>query len=193
MSSERYLITKGLLDQLADHIAEVCDIDNPMTLEQMAQAMPPCASPFSAVIDGTVTSIYATCTFIGENALTGCGSLVSASFPNCSVVYRGCFMSCSALTTVSVPACKVLAYGAFGDCTALSEISLPCCSSIGSYAFSGCTNLASVYLTGSSVCSAGSNAIPYGSVYVPASLYSYYITANNWSSISSRIVSVSGS
>jgi hypothetical protein len=30
----------------------------------------------------------------------------------------------------------------------------------------------------------------YGSVYVPASLYNDFIVAENWSSISSRIVSV---
>jgi len=30
----------------------------------------------------------------------------------------------------------------------------------------------------------------YGSVYVPASLYSSFLTANNWSLISSRIASV---
>jgi hypothetical protein len=30
----------------------------------------------------------------------------------------------------------------------------------------------------------------YGSVYVPASLYESFLTANHWSSIASRIVSV---
>jgi hypothetical protein len=82
-------------------------------------------------------------------------------------------------------------------------ISLPNAKTIGAYAFSSCIRLVSLYLMGSTVCSLAANAFAntpmtgyiteawdYGHVYVPASLYNEYISAPQWSNISSRIVSV---
>jgi hypothetical protein len=85
--------------------------------------------------------------------------------------------------------------------------SFPNCTSISSYAFANCSNLLSLYLLGSSIISLSTDVFMgtplsdyttstggvYGSIYVPASLYSDYIAATNWSLYSDRIVSYNGS
>lgn len=114
------------------------------------------------------------------------------------------FYFCSSLTTVSFPNCTTIGENAFDYCYSLSSISFPVCTSIGSYAFTSCYNLISLNLTGVSsvptlftsvfvstpIGGYSASAGGYGSVYVPASLYSDFIVATNWSSISARIISI---
>lgn len=74
---------------------------------------------------------------------------------------------------------------------------MPQATAISDYGFASCTNLTDLYLPGSYVVSIGTgvfNGVIDYSVHVPASLYSSYITAENWSNvyISSRIVSIPG-
>ena len=121
------------------------------------------------------TALYSV---INENVFYDNQFLKHANFQNVREVYNSAFAECSLLETVKIP-------------NAIS---------IGSSAFNNCTNLISVYLDGgnSSVCSLGANAFSDtpmeldgpGKVYVPASLYSSYISAVNWSDISSHIYSV---
>lgn len=97
--------------------------------------------------------------------------------------------------------------GSFGfySCTSLQSVDLPIASYIGENAFCCCYNLLSLYLGSTSVCSlAASSAFfstpvagyttstggVYGSIYVPASLYSDYKTATNWTVYSSRFVAI---
>ena len=76
----------------------------------------------------------------------------------------------------------------------MSVASFPVCYTIESNAFRGCYTLLSLYLSGSEVCFLrNSNAFSgtpiagytestsgvYGSIYVPASLYSSYIASTN--------------
>ncbi len=96
--------------------------------------------------------------------------------------------------------------GAFAYCYRLSLVSLPVVSKISTCAFAFCYNLLSLYLMGSSIPSLVTTAFystpistyttstggVHGSIYVPASLYSNYITATGWSLYSERIVSVQG-
>ena len=159
-----------------------------------------------------LTSInFPKCTIVGSSAFAACKTLESINLPNCTTVNEGAFAQCSALTTVNLSKCTVLGLdiGYFGTspfsgCSALTAVYAPICSSIFASTFSKCYNLISLYLTSvSSVTTLGFNAFSstpiggystsagrYGSVFVPASLYSSFLTATNWSNISDRIVSV---
>ena len=86
----------------------------------------------------------------------------------------------------------------------MSAISLPKINRIDYSAFKGCTHLISLYLLGSSVPELVTlfafsstplydysvSAERWGSIYVRASLYNNFITANNWSYMSSHFVSL---
>jgi hypothetical protein len=64
----------------------------------------------------------------------------------------------------------------------------------------GCIQLGALFITASSVPTLSASAFQstpivnstflssFGSIYVPSSLYSAYISANNWSAFSARIV-----
>ena len=92
-------------------------------------------------------------------------------------------------------------------CNALSTVTLNWTSAtqISNRAFSQCYNLLSFYLLGPTVLPLQNiNAFAttpisnyttstggvYGSIYVPESLYSSYITATNWATYSARFVSM---
>lgn len=146
------------------------------------------------------------CMDVGEGAFNSCTSLVSISLPICSNVRTIAFRGCTALASISMASCRKIGNSAFASCTSLSAVNAGTCGYIGSYAFSYCTSLVSLDLSGvPSVPTIGASAFyrtpiggysasagRYGSVYVPSSLWSSFITAPNWSSISARIVSVTG-
>ena len=148
---------------------------------------------------------FPVCTSIGRNAFGQCYSLSKAFFPECTNVWNSAFYACSSLTEVSFPACKSVGQYAFNNCHNLGEMSLPVCTIIESNAFAICWRLSKLYLLGSSVCTLTYSGTfystplsnnttytdgQYGSIYVPASLYSQYIVAPNWSNYSARFVSV---
>ena len=157
----------------------------------------------------TLVSVsFPVCTFISGYAFGGCTALTSAAFPLCMAIGMSAFGNCSALVNVSFPACTSVGSGAFYNCSALVCVDLPVCTTISYSAFIGCRKLTSLILTASSLCTLGlSNAFNstpiagytaytngvYGSIYVPASLYSAYISASNWSYFFSRFVSIRGS
>ena len=83
--------------------------------------------------------------------------------------------------------------------------SFPAAEIIGNWALRRCTRLMSLYLLGPSVCQLSQGAFDstpiggylndtgaYGSVFVPASLYDAYLSAENWSYYAARLVSVEG-
>ena len=128
---------------------------------------------------------------------------ISSYEGNASIVRPYAFAECKLLVQASFPACTSIGTNAFAYCSSLTEVSFPLCTSIGTSAFQNCYNLISLNLTSvSSVPTLGitvfystpiggysASAGKYGSVYVPASLYNSFLTAANWSSIASRIVS----
>lgn len=148
-------------------------------------------------------AIFPSCTSIASNAFISCWALSIASFAMCSIVHQSAFAYCSGLTDIYFPSCSVISSYAFAVCKSLTTASFPRVASIGNWAFTNCSNLRSLYLDVSAVPTLGSSVFyqtpitvwstaiqGYGSIYVPSSLYTSFITATNWSAIYSRIVSV---
>ena len=119
--------------------------------------------------------------YIGSSAFDYNYSMQNMDLPECiyvgSLAFRGCYSSTSSYRKN------------------FKMISLPKCSYIGNSAFYMDGALRSVYLMGSSVTKLGGSSVFYScpaSVYVPASLYSDYLSASYWSTTySTKLVSVS--
>ena len=142
---------------------------------------------------------------INNSAFYSCTSLLQINFPNCTTISGSAFYNCTALLEVNLPKCETIAGDGFAFCTNLTSVYLPKCKSLYDHAFYACSNLISFNLTGISsiptlitsgvftltpIAGYSSIAGQYGSIYVPASLYSSFLTATNWSYYSSRIVSI---
>ena len=150
------------------------------------------------------TVSFPNATSIGSSAFAYCSKLTTASFPSCTTINNYAFYSCRNLTTASFPSCTTIGSYAFASCSSLTTASFPSCTTIYISAFRNCYNLLSLYLLGSSIPTLGTSVFystpiggntastggVYGSIFVPSSLYDSYITATNWSLVSSRIVSV---
>ena len=147
-------------------------------------------------------------TIIESNAFAYCSSLISISLPLATIIGSSAFIWCSSIASVSFPQAIIIGNSAFQSCRSLTSIILggeqSTLGNIYPYAFSRCYNFTDLYLQGSYLYSlSNSNAFfstpiggysasagKYGSIYVPASLYSQYISATNWTYFSSRFVSV---
>ena len=156
---------------------------------------------------GSLTSVsLPQATTIGTNAFANCYSLASINSPQVTTIGSYAFSYCSSLTSVNLPQATSIGAGAFANCYSLASINSPQVTSIGAGAFYACYNLLSLYLLGSSIPTlpninafqstpisdyTTSTSGVYGSIYVPASLYSSYITATNWSTYLARIVGMS--
>ena len=149
---------------------------------------------------------FYSCWYIDSSAFQSCSNLKAVNFPICETIYDYAFGSCSKLTEVNFPACMTISAYAFASCRDLQTASFPNCRFIRSNAFLRCYNLKSLYLLSSGAVTTlvNSNAFistpiagyttstggVYGKIYVPASLYSSYTSATNWTYFSSRFVSV---
>ena len=158
-----------------------------------------------AYCSALTTASFPVATNIGDHAFYYCTRLTTVSFPAAISIESGVFQTCTALKTASFPVVTSIGANAFAYCSALMTANFPAATNIvGNRAFLNCCRLISLYLTSvSSVPTLGNYAFSstpidgystvagrYGSVYVPASLYSSFLTATNWASISSRIVSI---
>lgn len=138
------------------------------------------------------------CTHIFRSAFRGCTDLAGVSVPMCEEVWDEAFYDCQGLTQLVAPMLSLVSVDAFHGCTSLSMVSIGQICVIGAAAFEGCDSLADLYLTGSSVCNLMSYTAfvdtpfrqGYGSIHVPASLYSDYINHSVWAVYSSRFVSI---
>ena len=150
------------------------------------------------------TVSFSECTTIGSYAFYGCSSLTTVSFSECTTIEANAFGYCPNLTTVSFPECTTIRTSAFSYCSSLTTVSFPKCASIYSQAFRNCYNLIELHLESVQSVPYLSTSVflstpiggysvgagQYGSIFVPASLYSAFQTATNWSSVKSRMVSV---
>lgn len=121
--------------------------------------------------------------------------------PECTQIFRYAFSGCSNLLEISIPKVSEINEHTFEGCVKLSTISLPNCTYLGTSTFYNCSSLYSIYLLADTIvripdANVFSNTpimkseAPYGSIYVPSSLYSQYIVSSYWSDIASRIVSM---
>lgn len=159
-----------------------------------------------ALCTSLVSAQFPSLTFIGTSAFSGCWNMEQISVPEVSSVYSNAFNACSKLATISLPKATLIQTSAFNGCNHMSIVYLDIYSgTIYSYTFQKCTRLLSLYLMGSSVVKLSAvNAFSstpisnyttqtggvYGSIFVPASLYSAYISSTNWVTYSARFVSV---
>lgn len=133
------------------------------------------------------------CEYLGYGALYNCSTLLYIDLPKCSYISGYAFFSCQKLSLINLPKCKSLGGYACYQCSSISTIKMPVCSYISYRVFESCTNLKEVYLNSvTSVTTIQSdtflNCPNLTSVYVPASLVNAFKTAQNWSSISNKIV-----
>lgn len=141
---------------------------------------------------------------VGNATFQDCFALEEVYLPLVSTLGANVFGNCSNLKSIVLPSVIYVSANAFYKAQT-EMISLPACSSIYNYAFSSCTHLLSLYLMGPSVCRLSGSSAFYstpianytastggqvGSIYVPSSLYSTYISSANWSYFSSRFVSM---
>lgn len=160
-------------------------------------------SRFAQLVDGTITvAIDNTISTIKDYAFYKCTGLSIASFASAKEIGANAFNTCWSLASTSFPEVELIMSSAFSACLNLKAISFPKLNTISASAFRGARELYSLYLMGSQIPTLAninafaytpistSSASGYGSIFVPASLYSSYLEANNWSAYSARFVSV---
>lgn len=143
---------------------------------------------------------------ISGSAFAGCTSLEVVSLEGASSVGAYAFSGCVNLPDICLPASDLVINSyAFLDCTGLGRVEAPRAAYISTAAFRNCVYLTELLLNQVSAVPALYNSTvfsstpiggysdvagDYGSVYVPKSLYADFLTANSWSRIADRIVSV---
>jgi len=84
---------------------------------------------------------------IGDNAFSGCKSLIAITIPDCiETIGERAFSSCSSLTSITLPdSVKTIEMGAFLYCSSLETLELPPkLETIGRNAFVSCTELTEI-------------------------------------------------
>ena len=83
-------------------------------------------------------------TSIGEEAFSGCISLVLVDMPLVTSIGEKAFSGCISLVLVDMPLVTSIGEKAFSGCTSLASVYMPSVTSIGGWAFSGCESLVSI-------------------------------------------------
>ena len=202
-------IQSETLTSMADAIRERGKIEGKISPLEMADKIEQIDMntdvPPRAFEESTISQFSSDATLVLDYAFYMCRLLQSVNLPMASYIGGAAFYYCDSLQSVKSPKISYIDDNAFNACALLKSIDLPNVSYIKGGAFRGCYNLLSLYLGSTSVCSLGAtNAFSstpiggyttstggiYGSIYVPASLYSDYINATNWTVFSSRFVSI---
>ena len=140
---------------------------------------------------------------IGSNAFNQCKAIVEIDFPKATILGNSALFGCTNLKSVDIPNLTGIPNNAFAQCSSIKTISFSKVTTIGSWAFNQCSRLSSVYLLASSVVSIASSNVfdatailnaniygVYGSIFVPESLYSSYLTTTKWTYFSTRLASL---
>ena len=126
---------------------------------------------------------------IASHTFKAAANLERVSFPNVKGVGHMAFAYCHSLRSIVLPKLEYMGRHVFSSCDILSYVSLGNLSNLNDEVFINCPNLTNITLTGSSVCSIDTTAIPNPnenlSINVPASLLDDYKIV--WSSLSERI------
>lgn len=141
-------------------------------------------------------------TTISSGAFANCSKVTSISIPNCTTIEDYAFNSCTELTSITVLNdsltlcefcyCSSLSYVAAPNCTYIANSVFYSCPALGILDFTGVQSIPQLTSTNAFVITpiSGSSYLGrFGSIYVPASLYSDWITTTNWTVYSSRITS----
>lgn len=140
---------------------------------------------------------------ISMSAFTNCRSLSNISLPNVEYIDSGTFND-TAITEAIYPECYVVGGEAFTNCSSLQRVSLPNLFKFGNPwggVFRNDISLEELTLNMNNYLDFASNYTSFGldntklasgigSIYVQSWQYDKYITANGWSSLSERFVSV---
>lgn len=148
------------------------------------------------------------CGQISHRAFMDCENLMYVSIPACTYIGMSAFERCGKLSYIELADYShswysvTLSQYAFNYCSHLETVKLYN-GYIDSHTFRSCHRLMSVYILGSQVAGMHDQDVftstpiegytlytsGYGSIYVPSSLYSNYLSAGNWRRLSSRITS----
>ena len=139
--------------------------------------------------------------FVKNNVFGNNSYIQTVDLPDCYEVKEAAFSFCANLTSVNLPMCSSIGNAVFRNCSSLSQVNLPTVKTISQVVFNNCTSLTSLTL-----CTDVYWTIPFGirtyrgtpivnesssaSIYVRSDTYSLWISSNDWSSISSKFVSV---
>lgn len=144
------------------------------------------------------------CTYLGICGLQNAYKLSEINIPSCGYIGNRAFQNCVTLGSLNLPNIPSVPSSAFQSCFSLASITLSACSSIDVNAFSACVSLLTMNLKNVASVPALADAsvfnyspitgyfaqiAAYGSIYVPSSLYSAFISASYWSNFSARITS----
>lgn len=147
---------------------------------------------------------------MGARCFQGCTSLQSVNLPAVHTLLSLAFYSCGSLSTITMQGCGIISAQAFAYCVNLKTASFgaswssTASAGFGVSAFLSCSELESLYfMVVSNKCPfvnantfnntpiTNSTYLGYfGSIYVPAAMYSLYQASASWASYMSRIVSV---
>ena len=148
-----------------------------------------------------IVNLNNSASFVKNNVFGNNSYIQTVDLPDCYEVKEAAFGYCANLTTVNLPMCSSIGSAVFRNCSSLSQVNLPTVKTIGQVVFNNCTSLTSLTL-----CTDVYWTIPFGtrtyggtpivnesssaSIYVRSDTYSLWISSNDWSSISSKFVSV---
>ena len=148
-----------------------------------------------------IVNLNNSASFVKNNVFGNNNYIQTVNLPDCYEVKETAFDYCVNLTTVNLPMCSRIGNAVFRNCSSLSQVNLPTVKTINQVAFNNCSSLTSltlctdVYWTipfgtrtygGTPIVNASSSA----SIYVRSDTYSLWISSQDWSSISSKFVSV---
>lgn len=135
----------------------------------------------------------------------GCSLLTSISIPKCTIINDRALCG-TGLSRIKLSNCSNIGFGAFWNASALSWVLITGWNTlaIGRYAFAECTSLISIYLLTATnyaylLSSDAFDSTPFryasymgfaGSIFVRESMYSRYVTAPDWDTVSNRFVSL---
>ena len=148
-----------------------------------------------------IVNLNNSASFVKNNVFGNNSYIQTVDLPDCYEVKEAAFGYCTNLTTVNLPMCSSIGSAAFRNCSSLSQVNLPTVKTISQVVFNNCTSLTSLTL-----CTDVYWTIPFGtrtyggtpivnesssaSIYVRSDTYSLWISSKDWSSISSKFVSV---
>lgn len=174
--------------------------------------LPELASMGQSVFQGCNNLSYASLpklTNVPYGTFSQANRLQSVFIPLATVISNYAFDRCGSLTAIDAPQAVSIGSNAFNYCTNLEIVKIGSARSnarieLYSSAFANCTKLSALYLynRSTSIGTLPSNALNttpfsnstylgyFGSIYVPASLMSTYMSASRWSLYSSRFAPI---